>query len=296
MPFSGLCLGTASPKKACCSINFIPSMSKCVDAFRLRSTPNDSLHAVRATSKAARIQGKELKGRTEDPWTPFNRNRDGLPLTISSGGFTYKRITEYLTDWTNPHLMKATESERRSRNEMKLVARAAVRGQGKTEGYYEREIPFRRASYGVFGRSRVTELGDIAKKRIEQVAIVQRILSHAIQTFAARGEADNASPEHRQLARTWLNRLDEIVDSTFFEKLQDEFEAKSRRTGSRHAIEWLMNDSNDGVVDHARRMLQEATNSLPCPSFYRYKSPRPRRGPVRRPHPRQRWPTLPFPN
>ena len=153
---------------------------------------------------------------------------------------------------------------------MKLVARATVRGQGKTEGHYERAIPFRRASYGVFGRRGATELGDMARKRIDEVAIVQRILSHAIQTFAARGEADNASPEHRALARRWLNRLDNIVDATFFEKLQDEFEADpSKRESIRN--KWLLN-GNDGVVDHARRLLQEATDSLPCPAIFRYKA------------------------
>lgn len=238
--------------------------------IRLCSTASDSLLAVRTTSKAARIQGKELKGRTGDPWTPFNRSREGLPLTLSSGGFTYKRITEYLTEWKIPHLLVATESERRSRKTMKLVAKATVRGQGKTEGHYEREIPFRPRAYEVFGRSGATELGDISRKRIEEIGKVQRILSHAIQAFTARGEADNASPEHRALARQWLNRLDEVVDATFFEDLQDEFEANPvERESIRNR--WLLN-GNDGVVDHARHLLQQATDSLPCPAIFRYKA------------------------
>ena len=238
--------------------------------IRLRLASNNSVEAVRATSKASRIRGKELKGRTGDPWTPCNPSRDGLPLTLSLGGFSYKRITQYLVDWTNPPLLKATQSERLSRKTMKLVARATVRGQGKTEGHYQREIPFRHASYGVFGRSNISELGDIAKKRIEQVATVQRILSHAIQVFAARGEAGNISPEHRALARPWLNRLDEIVDATFFDDLQDEFDAEnSERDGIR--IRWLLNGTV-GVVNHARRLLQEATDTLPCPAIHRYKA------------------------
>ena len=237
---------------------------------RLRSSLNGSLHAVRTTSKAARIQGKELKGRTGDPWTPHNPSRDGLPLTLSNGGFTYKRIADYLTAWTSPLLLKASQSELRSHDTMKLVATATVRGQGKTEGHYERVIPFRRAAYGVFGRRGATELGDMARKRIDEVAIVQRILSHAIQTFVARGEPENASPEHRTLARRWLNRLDVIVDATFFEKLQDEFEADPVEHESIR-YQWLLN-GNDGVVDHARRLLQEATDSLPCPAIFRYKA------------------------
>ena len=168
-------------------------------------------------------------------------------------------------------MLKATQSEHRSRDPMQLVARATTRGQGKTEGHHERTILFRHKSRGVFGTSGVTQLGDIAKERIQEIAIVQRILSHAIQAFLARGEPNNASPEQRTLARLWLNRLDEIIDAAFFEKLQDEFEAETSE--QKHVRNnWLMNDDKDGVVDYARRLLKEATDSLPCTSIYRYKA------------------------
>ena len=129
---------------------------------------------------------------------------------------------------------------------------------------------FRPASYGVFGRGGISKLGDIAKERIKEVGTVQRILSHAIQTFAARGETGNVSSEHRALARPWLNRLDNIVDTTFFEDLQDEFGAA---TSERESIRnrWLLNGEN-GVVDHARNLLQQATYTLPCPAIHRYKA------------------------
>ena len=57
---------------------------------RLRSDEGGRVYGIRTSSKAARIEGKDLKGRTGDPWTPFNPKRDGLPLTLSGGGFTYK--------------------------------------------------------------------------------------------------------------------------------------------------------------------------------------------------------------
>ena len=241
--------------------------------IRLRSAPGAGLRGLRATSKAARIEGKALKGRTGDPWTPVNQGRDGLPLTLSAGGFTYKRVTEYLTstDWNHPPLLKPTPSESRSDGGMQLVARAMVRGQGKTEGYHERIIPLRhKVKMAMLRRSETQELGDLAQSRIAEVGAVQRILSHAIQTFMARGDSDNASPEHRALARPWLNRLDEIVDARFFDGLQTEFEAAaSDRPAIRQA--WLLN-SNDGVIDHARLLLREATASLPCPAIYRYKA------------------------
>ena len=239
--------------------------------IRLRARTDGTLYGIRTNSKAARIEGKDLKGRTGDPWVPINRKRDDLPLTLAAGGFTYKRVTEYLTEWGLPPLLRPTQAEQNSSDTMQLVARAMVRGQGKTEGYHERIIPLRHKTVRIFGRAGgAQELGDLARERIAQIGIVQRILSHAIQVFAARGNADRVSPEHRALARPWLNKLDEIVDRTFFEDLQTEFEAAdNERQGVRNA--WLMNGI-DGVVDHARSILRDAEDALPCPAMARYRA------------------------
>lgn len=243
--------------------------------IRLRSDDDGRLHAVRTSSKAARIEGKDLKGRTGDPWTPHNSKRDGLPLTLANGGFTYKRVTDYLfnSDWDRPDLIRATPAEQSSDDTMQLVARAMVRGQGKTEGYYERVIPLKPKTAQVFGRGGSTQdIGDIARERIAQVGIVQRILRHAIITFIGRGESGGASPEQRALANPWANRLDEIVDAGFFDALQDEFEQDHRAERDRVRNIWLMNNEKSGVVDHARNILNEAVDSLPCPAIHRYKA------------------------
>ena len=239
---------------------------------RLRSDDGERLYAIRTSSKAARIEGKDLKGRTGDPWTPHNPNRDGLPLTLANGGFTYKRITEYLFKWDRPDLLKPTPSEQRSNETMQLLARAVVRGQGKTEGYYERAIPIRTKTRNAMlrpsGRDSAEDLGNLAQRRVEHIGVVQRILSHAIQVFAARGNSDNVSPEHRRLASLWLNRLDEIIDGRFFDDLQDEFEAGDDAERDHIHNDWL----RDLVVPQARKMLHDATVSLPCPAIHRYRA------------------------
>ena len=244
---------------------------------RLCRGADGRLAALRATSNAARIAAKELKGRTGDPWTPADTRRDGAPLTLANGGFTYKRLSEYLTSgkWRLPALMRPTPAEQRSDEPVRMVARAMVRGQGKTEGYYERSFivrhRFKMAMLGQRQSQDLGVLGEIAQKRIDHVGAVQRILSHAIQAFLTGGAVDKASPEDRNRARPWLNRLDEIVDSRFFEGLQDEFEKDD--ANEREAVHnaWLMN-GRDGVVDHARAMLSDATDSLPCPAIHRYKA------------------------
>lgn len=241
--------------------------------IRLRRDEAGNIHAIRTSSKAARIEGKEVKGRTGDPWTPHNPNRDGLPLTLAGGGFNYKRVKEYLTDWDSPDLLKPTIEERRSDETMQLVARGMVRGQGKTEGYHERSIPIRsKARNAMLQRGGgLDALGELAQERINQVGIVQGILRHAVATFAAKGKSSDTSPEQRALANDRANRLDEIVDRDFFEALQDEFEIDDAAERERIRSRWLMN-GNDGVVDHAVNILAAAQRALPCQSIHRYKA------------------------
>lgn len=243
-----------------------------IEICRLIRLRNDNgIYATKATAKYTRIEAKAMKGVVGDPWTPVN-NKDNKSLTLPVGGFRYDRIAEYLEDWDHPALLKQTREEGRSPNDMSLVARAMVRGQGKSEGYYERIITLRPNTTKAFGMPETTqELGRIAKRRIEDVKKVQRILRHAVSVFAAGG-GNSISDEHRARANPWANRLDEVVDATFFEDLQDEFEADA---SERQAIrdKWLLNDEqNDGVINHARRILHDAVDSLPCNEIRRYKA------------------------
>ena len=243
---------------------------------RLRSAADGQLFAVRTSSKAARINAKSVNGVTQDPWTPVDlRDKKGnKALTLPGGGFTYRRVVDYLdtTKFTLPALAEPTPAERRSPETMQLVARAMVRGQGKTEGYYERIIPIRSKTRTAMirGGNAAGDLGGIAQDRVNQIGAVQRILSHAIRVFLARGYADNANPEHRRLATRWLNRLDEIVDDRFFDDLQDEFDisADDRAERERIRYQWL----RDFVIHKARGILQDATDSLPCPAMFRYEA------------------------
>ena len=240
---------------------------------RLRIDDDGSIYGIRTTSKAARIDAKSLNGVTGDPWAPtdFRDKKGAKVLTLPAGGFHYRRVKDYLTsgDYESPELLRPTAAEAQSGDNMQLVARAMVRGQGKTEGYYERAILIRsKLKSAMLRRTADDDLAAIAQRRVEDVARVQRILSHAIQVFAARGEPDRVNAEHRSLARPWLDWLDAMVDDRFFEALQDEFEADDEDTRKAVRDSWLM----DGVVEPARGLLLDATESLPCPAIHRYKA------------------------
>ena len=242
---------------------------------RLRTNQAGRLSCVRTGSKAPRIEGKKAKGRTGDPWTPHDPDRDGLPLTLAAGGFTYRRVKAYLLEWTPSALLNATPEEQSSDATMQLVARGMVRGQGKTAGYHERIIPLRSKTRQALQHPSGPEgLGGIAHQRLEQIGIVQGILSQAIQVYTARGGRDSDSDStrneqaRRAVARPWLRQLDESVDGHFFDDLQTEWEAEAKDERTRIRHEWL----REVVLAPARRLLQSAGESLPYPTIYRYRA------------------------
>ena len=234
---------------------------------RVRLTwQSGNLSALRANSDARRII--DAKGLTGDPWMPvgINTNPRGTPPAfLGPRKFGYERVVDGLLspDWKPPLLLRPAHSD----GDMQLIARGMVRGEGGTEGYHERTIPLGSMSVRAFGRPRgAEELGHIARERIEQVRTVQRILRHAVWTFAASGKTEDVSDEVRALANPWGNRLDQLVDVTFFDDLQTEFEADpSERTVIRKV--WLKN-----IIDDARGILLDADDALPCRAIHRYRA------------------------
>lgn len=233
------------------------------------------LRAIRANSGSKRIV--DVKGVTGDPWAPTSKvpNKQGTPPAfLGPRKFSYERVVDGLNspDWAQPCLLRLVRAERESSGTMQLVARGMIRGEGGTAGYHERIIPIGAKTRRAFmRRESMNELGRIAQSRIDNIGVLKRILSHAIQTFAARGDSQNLSAEHRNLARPWLNRLDEFVDAYFFDDLQAEFEGDDSGELSRVRKEWLLNGES-GVVNRARRTLQEAMEALPCPAIHRYRA------------------------
>ena len=221
-------------------------------------------HAVRATSKAPRIEARALKGVVGDPWTPTSK--DGKSLTLSVGGFTYRRTADYINTakWEWSPLFEPTDTEIRSPDPLTLVARGMVRGQGKTEGYHERHIPIRpQTKIPAFGRrGGFGSLGILAEARVSDVGEIQRILRHAISVFAAGGNSDSVSDDHRARSTPWANRLGGIVDKDFFDDLQEEFVEEGRDERSRIRDKWRRT-----VIDGALRLLNEAEDTLPCPAM-----------------------------
>ncbi len=233
---------------------------------RMKADADGKLTCGKATSKEARINAKNFNGNIGDPWTPVDQ-RGPKSLTLGAGGFHYRRLVDYLfsENWTHPILLRPRQLENCSSSIVWLLAKAMVRGQGKTEGYYERALPVRHRIKGALGRPSNQELGDIATMHVKEIATIQGILRYAVSVFAAGGR-DAIRDEHRFRARSWSDKLDQFVDSHFFERLQDVLEAESTDQRRQVRKRWMLE-----VVDMARELLRQASDALPCPVVQRYR-------------------------
>ena len=253
---------------------------------RLWADRDGGISAGKTGTKSPRINAKELRGVVGDLWMPVRHTKNGdvaLRLT-QSNRFGFKQISSCLdpADCALPPVFQ-TVAERRAPREMVLVARGVVSYSGRaagteTRGYEERIIPLSAETIRILGTPvGPASFGEIAKSRVGQIATVRDALRDAIVTIVLHGENiyDLQPKKLGDLRRenkvtSLTNRLDEIVDNRFFADLQTEFEAaEDERAAIRRR--WLKND-NDGVIDHASNILKAATESLPCPSIYRYKA------------------------
>ena len=252
---------------------------------RLAVDGNMCLYAMKAASKGRLTATTNNRGVVGDPWTLINMadKKGDKALTLQPDSFSYKEITKYLTsgDWKRPILSRPTQGERNINLTMRGIRRKKG---GQTERYYERVVPIRseRLRTAILGNSTRLDsdiLGRMSQDRIMQVGKVQAILKDAIATFIARGRDiyNDLKPDERQRIRhyatLWSNKLDEIVDDRFFEDLQMEFEQTDENQRRRIRFDWLLNDDEgSGVINHARAVLNDALESLGCPSIYRYKA------------------------
>ena len=193
--------------------------------IRLEADADGKLSGRYATSQAPRIHAKEAKGMTQDPWTITETEKS---VTVSNAGFSYRQTSRYLDPerYTLPPLAKHVPTVD-STNQMHLVARAIVRGQGKTEGYHERTIPLRHETARMFGIiSEQAKLHSVAEDRLNIISEVQSILGHAVKTYLQDGVSHGKTKtEHQKMIADARRRMDQAVDSEFWTHLQEELES-----------------------------------------------------------------------
>ena len=219
---------------------------------RIRFQDDDGdLVCWRANTKGQRVDAPDsLNGDTGDPWTPIEKS-SGKALTLPGEGFTYDRLQDIVFEgeYAPPPALQFRDSDD---GHMYVVARALVRGQGKTEGLHHRIVPVPNdALANLRKKSEREQLAQRAQNRVERVQEVQRsVLYPAIGTLLGGGDTDAIDFED---VAPWLDAFDRTVDARFFEALWASVDM-SDREAREHWASLLWEEAQtqfDDAEDHA---------------------------------------------
>ena len=230
---------------------------------------NRKIVAWTAASKASRVAAKDAHGNLGDFWTPIGA-KDATALSLSNVGFRYDRLAKLLFDRGSYHLPPAMRIDSTRPGRWKIVARGVAGGQGKTDGYHERnDIAFDNRITAALGRREGRDtLARISEAQIEEIREVERALRFGIAVAASGGKpADELTKADRMHANPYARRLDEAVDAVFFGSLDRRFVAAD--DGERAAVraEFVRD-----MIGAARGLLDEALNAVSCPAVWRHRA------------------------
>ncbi|MBZ0116868.1 MAG: type I-E CRISPR-associated protein Cse1/CasA [Sandaracinaceae bacterium] len=221
--------------------------------IRLRRD-GEHVRAWARPTKAPRLEAKELKGNTGDAWTPVEVER-GTALTLGGGGFEYGKLSELLfgDDWLRPSALEVRPEDGAA---PLAIARAIVRGQGKTEGLHDRVVPVPEKARSLFasreGRSR---LGALAQARIEAAKSLRlRVLKPALCALLQGGADDLRFDDDR--ADSLLEDVDRSIDAEFFPRLFEDIAERPEEQRARFE-RWLL--------ELGKQALARGIDRLPVP-------------------------------
>ncbi len=240
---------------------------------RVRLSTRDGIIFARAgTSKAPRILTTE-GGVTGDPWSPIVAEKDGSlkSLTVNASGFGYRRMVDLMFQGAGVLPAPLQEPDRTDPAEgLHLVARALVRGQGKTEGYFERWVGLsRRVRRGPIERA-TDPIAEAARERVCLAGELQeRALKPALLSLFQNGpqKIDFRDKDSNRKAEVFLMRFDAAVDLTFFDDLWREIDADDANTRTRIRSAWVQD-----LMKQARSLLHDAEFSAAHSSRRRFRA------------------------
>lgn len=235
---------------------------------RLKSGPRGTV-AWTASSKVPRVAAKEAQGNLGDFWTPVNV-KDAKALSLSSAGFRYDRLAKLLFDRRSFGLPPALKVGATRSGRWRVVARGLASGQGKTEGYHERnDVAFDHRTTSALGRREARDaLAGIMEAQLDEVREVAKALKFGIAVAASGGKpAGDLKKADRMHAGPYVRRLDETIDTRFFGSLERRFLAANDTEKAARRAEFAREQ-----IDAARALLAEAVEAVPCPAVRRHRA------------------------
>jgi len=218
------------------------------------------LFAMCSGTRAARVAAKDLNGVTGDPWTPVETTA-GKALSLTGEGFHYKLLSELL--FGGKFTPGVAHSVNGRGSPLYLIARAVARGQGKTEGYHERQIPISPRMRSWMQQQQHAMLAKIAHERIAAIAEVRSLLWQSLVVLFNNGDiGKDASDSVKDKAKRFSKSFEQGEDGRFFIDLTEEVESDTPENVRLH---WML-----GVVDRADAILRAAFDAGPRSAMRRY--------------------------
>lgn len=226
---------------------------------------------------AARIGGSKVAriapspgGVTGDPWTPIRRDKEGQKaLTVDARGFDYRPLVELLFPQNGDPAPLQIAAPEDAAGGLELVARALVRGEGRTDGYHERRVVLSRIIKRRGAISPTDPAAQAAHDRVRLAGEMARILRFALLVLFENGpdkvKQDNDAALGK--AKPFLARFERAVDLTFFDALGDEMAADDQDQRTTRRASWVQ-----GLLRQADALLTEADQAAAKASHRRYRA------------------------
>ena len=224
---------------------------------RIRLESRDGrLLAQTAGSKHARVAANHLNGDLGDPWTLVELSDPPKSLSITSEGFSYRRLSELIfgsdkRSYRLPLLAEPSEQERTA--SAQLVATGIARGQGKTEGFHSQVVDIPPKAVSLLAGDRQV-IAQRAQERVRRAGEAQGkcLRSSLIALFQIQNGRNHLNDD---LTKPWLDRFDHRVDQRFFSELWHSLEMDEEDASH----EW-----DKTLADIARKTLDAASEAAPC--------------------------------
>lgn len=229
------------------------------------AAPQGRIQAHVTGSKVARIAAKDNNGVTGDAWTPIETAK-AKALTLSRNGFDYKLMSELIAG-DGYTLGAAWRLDGWPQNTpLQAIAQATVRGQGKTEGYHERRVPISHKLRRLLTSGQRPLVANLAKKRIQAIADMRKLLWISLSLLFANGENDSGNDAISQRASRFAQPFEQHEDTRFFDDLAQHIEAEGAQQDAVY-LQWLL-----GLAERAEAVLQHAFVAGPRSGMQRYKA------------------------
>lgn len=228
--------------------------------LRLRKDAG-TLRIYRQPTKAARVHAAETLGDVGDPWTPIQRTTKKA-LTVSGGGLHYRILHELMLGDEYAPGAAGVLSDADGPQPV-FVAAAMARGQGKTEGPYQREVRIPRQVRSLLAAADSKDrLARRSEARIGDAANARRRVLHPSLCAQLQSRPRDLKLDDRRTDR-WLEALEASVDEAFFTQLWRDAACSAEAAQQR----W-----HRFLFERCRNLLAEAEQAAPISSGSRYRA------------------------